>query len=158
MGSLDPASIQWMEIISYDTPEHTFLQYEKTLIKSDVQYDKLRCCELENVIHMWKNEKSLSKKENISEFKKVFKNNFKIMSIDYDIAKFYLYKIRMRANSLGMVRKNKFANVDIVIKPCDDAISNETQCLGLLNISHLSNKVEVRISTVVIFYFTDLYL
>ena len=158
MGSIDPSSIKWMEIITYDTPEDTFLQYEKSLIKSNVEYDKLRCCELENVIHVWKSEKSLSRKENILDFKKVFKNNFKILSVDYDIAKFFIYKIRMKANCLGIVRKNKFANVDIEIKPCDDSIVNEIQCLGLLNVSHLSNKVEIRKSTVVIFYFTDLYL
>ena len=56
------------------------------------------------------------------------------------------------------MKKNKFTNVDIEIKPYTEHLTNETQSLGLLNINHLAKKVELRISSNVIFYFTDLYL
>jgi len=158
MGCIEPSTIKWLDILYYDTPEHNFLQYEKSLYISDVRYDKLRCCELENVIHVWKSEKSLSRKENINEFKKLFKNHFKILSVDYDIAKFYIFKIRMKAEVLGILKKNKFVNVDIEIKPWEDSLLNETQCLGLLNVNHLNSRVEIRQSTIVIIYFTDLYV
>jgi hypothetical protein len=171
-GVLDVESFQWYDIIMYATPEHTFLDYEKSLIKSNVKFDRIRYCELENVIHVWKNEKSLTRKQNIEEFKKFFSSHFKILNVDYDFSKFYIFKVKMQAHSignanfnniflkyiLGCVKKNKFTNVDIEIKPYSESLTNETQCLGLLNIVHLEKKVEIRISSSVIFYFTDLYL
>ena len=59
---------------------------------------------------------------------------------------------------LGIVKKNKFTNIDIHIKPYSESVTNETQCLGLLNNTHLKNKVEIRVSNYVVFYFTDLYM
>jgi hypothetical protein len=157
-GMVDPASIKWLDIDIYPTPEYHFLDYEKSLIKSNVVFDRIRCCELENVIHVWKNEKSLSRKDNIEEFKKLFQNNFKIINVNYDVAKFYIFKIKMQANAIGLIKKNKYTNVDIEIKPNSESVTNETQFLGLLNINYLETKIQMRISTYVIFYFTDLYI
>ena len=56
------------------------------------------------------------------------------------------------------MKKNKYTNFDIEIKEWDYNTTNETQCLGLLNINHLTDRVEMRISTHVIFYFTDIYI
>ncbi len=59
---------------------------------------------------------------------------------------------------LGIIKKNKFTNVDIEIKSYDEPLTNETQCLGLLNINILERKIQIRNSSFVIFYFTDIYL
>jgi hypothetical protein len=56
------------------------------------------------------------------------------------------------------VKRNKYTNFDIVVKGYDEAITNETQCLGLLNTTHLSDCVQMRVSTYIVFYITDLYL
>lgn len=77
------------------------MDYAKTLVKSNVLYDRMRCCELENIIHVWKNESSLTKRGNIDEFKRYFQNNFKILDISYDFFKFYIFKIKMQANVVG---------------------------------------------------------
>jgi hypothetical protein len=59
---------------------------------------------------------------------------------------------------LGIVKKNKFTNFDIEIKPRKEYTINETQCMRLLNMNHITDKVEIRMSTSVIFYFTDIYI
>ncbi len=101
-GAVDSISINWMDMIIYNTPEHTFLDYEKSLVKSNVKFDRIRYCELENIIHVWKNEKSLTKKENIDEFKNYFQKNFKILSVCYDFSKFFIFKVKMQANVIGI--------------------------------------------------------
>jgi hypothetical protein len=156
-GAIDPLSFKWLDVIITKTPEHTLYDYEKSLVKSNIQYDKLRCCELENIIHVWKNEKSLSKKQNIEEFKICFQNYFKIKEVVYDFSKFYIYKFKLQACTPGIIKKNKFTNCDIEIVQGDTPITNETQCLGLLNINQIANKIQLRVNTCVLFYITDLY-
>ncbi len=107
-GCIDTASINWFDVYTYDTPEYGFLMYEKSLVKSQVTFDRLRNCELENIIHVWKNVKSLSKKDNIEEFKKHFQSNFKIVDVYYDCFKFYIFKVKMQANAIGkMIFRNR---------------------------------------------------
>jgi hypothetical protein len=48
--------------------------------------------------------------------------------------------------------------MDIIIKPTKEQTSNETQCLGLMNVGYLHKKIEIRVNTPVIFYITDLYI
>jgi len=183
MGMIDPNSIKFNEISVYKSPPHDFTEYEKSIIKNNKKFEKMRICELENMVHLWKNEKSLSNKANIDEFKKYFSVLFKIYDISYDFAKFYIFKVKMEAkypgtkikyfifNSffinffsnlilflLGLIRKNKFTNFELEIKPWKDSLINETQCLGLLNINQILPKVEIRVGTYVLFYFTDLYI
>jgi hypothetical protein len=138
-------------------PDHSFLDYEKSQ-RNKINFDKSRFCELENIIHLWKNEKSLSKKSNINMFRALFINNFSILDISYDFYKFYIFKVKLQAKRVGLVKRNKYTNFDIEIKPLTEFTVNETQCLGVLNINHLTEKVEIRLSTYVIFYFTDIYV
>lgn len=39
----------------------------------------------------------------------------------------------------------------------EDNLINETQTLGLLNMNEIQSKIEIRIGTDILFYFTDLY-
>jgi hypothetical protein len=144
--------------VEADIPLNSFLEYEKSLIKHNIMYDKTRFCELENIIHVWKNEKSLTKKTNINEFKMFFTEHFKIIDISYDFFKFYIFKIKLQAKKIGTIKRNKYTNFDIEIRPWTEITTNETQCMGLLNINHLTDKVEMRISTYAIFYITDIYI
>jgi hypothetical protein len=139
-------------------PINSFLQYEKSLIKNNITFDKTRFCELENLIHVWKNESNLTKKTNINEFKLFFSENFKIFDISYEFFKYYIFKVKMQAKKMGIIKRNKYTKFDIHIKSQNEITSNETQCLGLLNVTHLTDKVEIRVSTKVIFYFTDIYI
>ena len=168
MGIIDPYTIEFNDLYVYSSPEHSFWEYEKSIVKNHKYFEKMRICELENMVHLWKNEKSLSNKDNINEFKKYFKDNFKIYDVSYDFTKFYIFKIKMEARNigkiliiiifLGIVKKNKFTNFDIEIKHWKETLTNETQCLGLLNINQILPKFELRVGTYVIFYFTDVYL
>jgi hypothetical protein len=158
MGIIDPNSIKLKNLKEVDIPINSFLQYEKSLIKHNIKFDKTRFCELEKLIHVWKNQSNLTKKTNINEFKLFFSEHFKIIDISYDFFKYYIFKVKMKANKLGTIKRNKYTNFDIIIKGSNDTTANETQCLGLLNITHITDKVEMRINTYVIFYFTDIYI
>lgn len=101
MGVIDPNSIKFNDINIFKSPEHDFTEYEKSIIKNNKKFEKMRICELENMVHLWKNEKSLSNKANIDEFKRFFGSFFKIYEISYDFAKFYIFKIKMEAKNPG---------------------------------------------------------
>lgn len=98
---INPDFIEWEDIRINNSPLKTFLDYEKTLRKLNLKFDKLRYCEFENLIHVWKGEQSLTIKKSIDEFKKIFSKNFSIKSITYDIAKFYIFKVKMIATEKG---------------------------------------------------------
>jgi hypothetical protein len=157
IGIIEPSSIKLNQLKEVNIQKQ-FMHYEKSLIKNNLIFDKTRSCELENLVHVWKNESNLSKKTNINEFKLFFSEYFKILDISYDFFKYYIFKVKMQAKKQGTIRRNKYTNFDIHIKGQNEVITNETQCLGLLNITHLSDKVELRLSTYVMFYFTDIYI
>ena len=58
--------------------------------------------------------------------------------------------------SLGTVGRNKYIKFEIAIKEYNDSLTNETQYLSVLN--HLDSKLEMRIGTTLVVYFTDIYL
>jgi hypothetical protein len=101
MGIIDPSTIKWYPSVETELPVHSFLDYEKSLVKHNVLFDKIRFCDLENLIHVWKNERSLTKKNNINEFRNLFEKNFKVVSINYDFFKYYIFKIKLQANKVG---------------------------------------------------------
>ena len=47
-GIINPESIIWFDPVETITPIHSFLDYEKSLVKHNVIFDKTRFCELEN--------------------------------------------------------------------------------------------------------------
>ena len=98
---LNPNEIFWEEIIQRNC-KTSFIYYEKSLRKKDQEFDKLRFCEFENLIHLWKGENSLTIKKSINEFKNIFSKKFKIGQITYDIAKLYIFKARLFANEKGI--------------------------------------------------------
>jgi hypothetical protein len=134
------------------------MDYEKSLVKSQIKQDVARCCELENLIHVWKSEKSLSNKQNINNFKNIFEKLFEITDIVYDFSKVYIYRFKMTANKIGIIKRNKYANFDIIVKEQKDNINNETCSLGLMNTGYFNSRIEMRKGTPVIFYISDLYI
>lgn len=108
MGIIDPASIRFNDIIIYKSPENSFTEFEKSIIKNSKIIEKMRICELENMVHLWKNEKSLSNKDNVNEFKKYFKDHFKIFDVSYDFTKFYIFKVKMEAKIVGKIKSLTF--------------------------------------------------
>jgi len=146
---------EWEEAIYTDSPKISFLDYEKSLQKTPMQYDKLRFCELENMIHVWKGDQSLTIRKFVDELKRLFVQNFRIDYIKYDFSKFYIYKVKMLAKEKGLIRKNKFFQFDLEIKESKEHITHSIKSLGLLN--YVENKFELRVDTYIIFYFTDIY-
>ena len=117
----------------------------------------MRFCELENVAHLWKNTSNLKRKESINHFLCLYKSFFNVKDSFYDISKFYIYKVEMIANKIGVIKKNEFCNYEIEILSSNEPVSNETQSLGLLNISQIQNRFQIRLGEVVWFYFTSLF-
>jgi hypothetical protein len=101
IGVIDPSSIKLNKFRVIDCPDLCFTKYEKSILRNNLKFDKSRICEFEHVVHLWKNEKSLSNKKNIDEFRFYFEQSFNIIDISYDFAKFYIYKVKMEANKIG---------------------------------------------------------
>jgi hypothetical protein len=92
----------WEGLKIEDSLGGSFLTYEKTLRRTNLKFDRLRYCEFENAIHIWKGEQSLSIKKSLVDFRKIFSKNFKVSSITYDIFKLYIFKVRMTASEKGI--------------------------------------------------------
>jgi len=138
-------------------PKYNFIDYEKKTPKTpDLPFDNLRFCEIERVISSWKKEKNLSRKHLIDEFKILLGDIFIIESIIYDISKYYIFKIKARANKVGKLEKNKYVKFNLEIIEEHDNINNQIQCLGLLNFS--DRVFQVRKNNLVYFYITEIGL
>lgn len=154
-GEINPNDFYWSEIKIIEAPKNNFLEYEKKSPKSpDLPFDRLRFCELERVISAWKNEKNLFRKTLINEYRILFGNLFLIDNIIYDASKFYIFKIKAKANKIGRLEKNKYVKFDLEIVNEDDTINNQIQCLGLMNFS--DRVFQIRINTLVHFYITEI--
>lgn len=153
-GAINPFSIQWSEVKIEEAPKGF---YQKSMVKSPYLFDKLRACEVENMIHFWRTDKNfLENSILIKEFKKIFMRHFIIETIFYDVSKIYLYKIFLRANSVGKITKNKFANFEFEVVQKDQEIQNEIQSIFLLNSNFFADKIQIRQGSNVIFYVIDL--
>lgn len=153
-GCVNPFSIKWKELKIEEVPGGF---YQKSMLKCPYNFNKLRACEVENMIHFWRGENTFIQNNLlITEFKNIFKRHFKIQKILYDFSKIYLYKIKMKAESVGKIIKNKFVNFDFEIVPYDSSIQNEIQNLFLLNSNLYTNQIQVRVGTIIIFYLTEL--
>ena len=153
-GFVNPFSIKWNELKVEEAPGGF---YQKSMLKCPYQFNSLRACEVENMIHFWRGENTfIYNNPLINEFKKIFKRHFKIEKVNYDVSKIYLYKIRMRAESVGKIMKNKFINFDIEIVAKEEEVHNEIQNLFLLNSSFSTNQIQIRVYTIIIFYLTEL--
>ena len=153
LGVINPLDFKWL--LSVDKAP-TNIDFEKTLYKNSLKFDKDRMCELETLIHVWKDEKSLTKRKVVDEFRACFSSNFLINSISYDFGKLYIFKAKMVAMKVGVLKKNKYVDFEVEIKRSSDEITNETMPLGLLNSAH--KKLEIREKSNLVFYFTDIYV
>ena len=156
-------TIQWVPIKKekIDPIKTNFLNCQKNSYYASTKllnknFDELRFCEFEKIIHIWKNVDNLRKKTIVDEIKMFFKDFFSIESFEYDIRKFYLFKIKLKATKVGVIRKNKYFNFDIEIKPSNEPVVNQTQCLGILNWVDLE-KIEIRIGEYFVGYLIEIY-
>lgn len=159
-GAILPESLLWLNLIIAEIDDYCFLDFHKGIKKNLVDFDYSRFCELENYVHIWKNSSNLSIVSNtyksISAFLRYFKDCFDINDVYYDCLKFYIFKIEMTAIKKGFIKKNKYSNSCIEVIDKNESISNEIQCIGLLNIGHIQKRVQVRIGNVIWFYIIDI--
>ena len=167
-GKVDTSNLKWKNAEEYeDIPLSLFEKFQK---KSDVVFDKYRNCEIENIVHIWKNAEQIylnpvqNKKTNIAQlrhkellhkFKEIFAKNFEIKEIYYDVSKFFYFKIKMKANKVGNINKNLFINTGIEIVNRNKEIINESQNLYVLNHNTKRGNYQIREGTELIFYITD---
>lgn len=170
-GSIVPSSIKWNNIVYNNIESKCFLEYFKGLKKLNILFDSMRYCELENLVHLWKDAKNLdisnyAKKKNscninkynsIKDIEIILSKCFKIRYIQYDFVKFFIYKLELEATTAGKIKKSKFFNFEIQILDYNIVLKNETQCLGLLNISQINSTFQIRKGETVWFYYTDIF-
>lgn len=155
-GEINPNDFNWLDFKITEAPKNNFLEYEKKSPKSpDMKFDNLRFCELERVISAWKNEKNLSRKTLVNEFRILFQYIFTIESIIYDASKYYIFKIKARADRVGKLEKNKYIKFDLEVVDENETINNQIQCLGLMNFS--DRVFQIRRNNLVYFYITETF-
>ena len=152
---IDSLTVEWTDPVITKSPTSV---YENSRFISKISFDQLRACEVETQILFWKNDlpKDEKDKKILEDFKEIYKKNFKITSIKFDISKFYFYKIQMIAEKEGIIKQNKFSTFDLNIIKFDQPLKNEIQCVYLMNSNYYTNKMDVRKGTKVIFYLVDM--
>ena len=152
-NNIDPNSIEWIyPVESFASSEI----YEKKEFISPIEYDQLRACEVETQILFWKNKLLKDDKGIIDDLKNIFEKYFIIKKIHFDVSKFYFYKFEMKANKIGLIKRNKFSTFDINIIDNRSNIKNEIQCLYLMNSNYYTKKMDIRLGTDFVLYIIDI--
>lgn len=148
---LNPFSIDWEEIVVAESPRGF---YEKSILKCPFPFDRFYACEVENMIHLWSEIRYDSAM--LNNFRRLYSKHFSIGRIVYDVSKILFYKIQLVARLEGRVKRNQYINFDIEIVSKHKALKNEIQTIGLLNSTLLSDCIQIRNGTPIIFYLTEM--
>ena len=125
--------------------------------RTDINFDKIRDCEVENMVLRWNDENNLIKKNEIYlNVHKVFSKNFEIKEINYDISKLAFYRIKMLATKIGIFKINRIFNLNIEILSENSQLTNECINIGCVNIYTKSKKIQIRKGTLIILYIIDI--
>ena len=131
--------------------------YEKGVFKSEIGYDGMRDCEIENMILRWNNANNLIRNsEMLFYIKRTFGNYFSFKDIKYDISKIIFFKIKMQAEKVGLIKKNRIFNINLQILNETSEITNECIYIGCVNTFTQNKILQIRKGTIIILYITDL--
>ena len=156
-GYIIPSSLEFIPLKIEKLTNYYSKNYEKLYIKQK-NFDILRTCEIETIVHLWKNISSLSNHEIIDNLSSIYSDYFDIEDVQYDISKFYIFKFKMKAKKKGRILKNKYVNYEIEIVNEDEEITNESHFLGTLNTHYGDDKlIMIRINNIFYIYLNDIY-
>ena len=152
--------------ISWKEPESVFNiereLYEKKMRKNEIEFNRYKHCEIENIVHFWMNgTKYITNTNNndkhnsvFNKFMQIVKTNFEIEDVKYDSMKFFYFKITMKAVKQGRIKHNTFFNFEIDIKGKNETLLNECLSLYILN-NTPRMKYQIREGNSIVFYITD---
>ena len=152
--------------ISWKEPESVFNiereLYEKKMRKNEIEFNRYKHCEIENIVHFWMNgTKYITNTNNndkhnsvFNKFMQIVKTNFEIEDVKYDSMKFFYFKITMKAVKQGRIKHNTFFNFEIDIKGKNEKLLNECPSLYILN-NTPQMKYQIREGNSIVFYITD---
>ena len=152
--------------ISWKEPESVFNiereLYEKKMRKNEIEFNRYKHCEIENIVHFWMNgTKYITNTNNndkhnsvFNKFMQIVKTNFEIEDVKYDSMKFFYFKITMKAVKQGRIKHNTFFNFEIDIKGKNETLLNECPSLYILN-NTPRMKYQIREGNSIVFYITD---
>ena len=146
--------INFLDIKILEAPQNL---YEKGVFKSEIGYDGMRDCEIENMILRWNNANNLIRNsEMLFYIKRTFGNYFSFKDIKYDISKIIFFKIKMQAEKVGIIKKNRIFNINLQIINETSEITNECIYIGCVNTFTQNKILQIRKGTIIILYITDL--
>ena len=146
--------IKFLDIKIFAAPKYL---YEKGAFKSEIRYDGMRDCEIENMILRWNNENNLIRNsEMLFYIKRTFGNYFLLKEVKYDISELVFYKIKMKAEKIGIIKKNRIFNLNLQIINESSEITNECIYVGCVNTFTQNKILQIRKGTIMILYITDL--
>ena len=156
-GYILPNSLEFIPLKIEKIQNSKNKSYDKLYIKQR-NFDILRDCEIEMIVHLWKNITSLSNHEIINNVSSIYSSFFDIEDVQYDITKFYIFKFKMKAKKKGKISKNKYINYEIEIVNDEEEITNESHFLGTLNTHYGNNKIiTIRLNNILYIYLNDIY-
>ena len=149
-------SIQFKEIECKQIPEESVYLFEKSLSKVEYKFDELRSSNFELFIHLWSDVHIEEPKVKcVRDFILFYKDYFTIKKVVCDFENVHVYKVRMIANKVGTVKKNRYISFNITIVKKYASIINECVNSELLNTNSITKEYMIRIGMVVIAYVTD---
>ena len=107
-------------------------------------------------IHLWSDVHIEEPKVKcVRDFILFYKDYFTIKKVVCDFENVHVYKVRMIANKVGTVKKNRYISFNITIVKKYASIINECVNSELLNTNSITKEYMIRIGMVVIAYVTD---
>ena len=155
-GQFGYKAITFKEIECKQIPEESVYLFEKSLSKVEYKFDELRSSNFELFIHLWSDVHIEEPKVKcVRDFISFYKEYFTIKKVVCDFENVHVYKVRMKAKKVGIVKKNRYVSFNIKIVNKYASITNECVNSELLNTNSITKEYMIRVGTVVIAYVTD---
>jgi hypothetical protein len=151
-GIIDHSATRFNRAVFDKTPT-SLIDLEKSAINTNLPFDAIRSCELEGLVHMWKNVKNLTQTQEVDEFRNILLRNFKIIYFNYDLSNGFMFKVKLLAIYPGVVKRNKFLQFNLEIKDLEEQVTNEISPMRILN--SINEKYEVRVGDKLILYLKE---
>ena len=158
-SSLIPDSIIFTELKIEKIKSDLKYFYENMFMLDKIKISNFRFNEMEFSINIWKNLDNLTDKNFINNVLKIYENNFEIVDVRYEIIKYYVFKIKLIANKIGLILRNKYIGYNIEVIDKDENYINEEQGIGILNSGYNNNEkiLKMRKGNILIIYINEIY-
>ena len=131
----------------------------KWRIHEDIRIDAIERISLsEHIVTSWKSINQFSKSKYISNMiANLYSKCFDVISIEYDILKYYHFKVLLKAKTIGIIDKNKYFNFKLEIISKSKQLSYYTVISNTSNLNVPRNTITMMLGDQLLLYLDEIF-